>query len=380
MAAFSIELSAVEWLSHGLLLFINAAFFLFAGVLIQRTQGENDHSDRIQISRTLSALICILVLADIVVLSIARQHSPALMSVAYSLIALYSGLFIFQLSSFYSLKRFGRKKEVDSRDLYIETYSSRLMNIVLIVVIGIVVLYAVIKIWGADSMLEATGIFGIIFAFLAFTSAQWAPDVLSGLVMLNSQTLEDGDLIKIDGYDDEYIISKVSFIYTVLFDIRNNNRTMLRNSRLMQGKIDNLSRIASTDGIRQSLTYNIGYPSIEGDKREERAVLAEAHAKDIDDMFGRAFQRACESDAVKINDNSPFEWALTSAGDYALEYTLWIYLERIPNTKVTASIRKHYLGTIYKVNELVYLASVEEGIDLSTPDLAVISIDQASAN
>ncbi|MFK7730374.1 MAG: mechanosensitive ion channel domain-containing protein [Pseudomonadales bacterium] len=379
MDSLSINLSAVEWASHGLLLLLNLAFFVGAGAIIRRTQGDHDHSERVQIARTLSAFICVLVIADIVVLSLAPEISEVFMSFVYSLMTVYFSLLVFQISSYYSLKRFGRRKEVDSRNLYVETYSSRLMNIVLIILIGIVTLFVVIKVWGADSMLETTGIFGIIFAFLAFTSANWAPDVLSGLVILNSQTLEDGDLIKIDGYDDEYIISKVSFIYTVIFDIRNNNRTLIRNSRMMQGKIDNLSRIASSDGIRQALRYNIGYPKLPTGDREARIAISDAQTKNVNDVFEKAFQRACEDEAIKINGNKTFEWALTEAGDYALEYTLWIYLERIPSTKVTATIRKHYLGTIYKVNELVYRASVEEEIDLSTPDLSNMTVTQVSA-
>jgi len=68
---------------------------------------------------------------------------------------------------------------------------------------------------------------------------------------------------------------------------------------------------------------------------------------------------------------------MTNAGDYALEYTLWVYLERIPNTKVTSTIRRHLMGTLYKVNEAVFTASMAEGIDLSTPDVvtARVSLD-----
>ena len=60
---------------------------------------------------------------------------------------------------------------------------------------------------------------------------------------------------------------------------------------------------------------------------------------------------------------------MTSAGDFALEYTLWFYLDRIPNTKITSTIRRHFMGTLYRVNEAVFTASVEQGVDLSTPDI-----------
>jgi len=69
---------------------------------------------------------------------------------------------------------------------------------------------------------------------------------------------------------------------------------------------------------------------------------------------------------------------MTNAGDYALEYTLWIYLQRIPNTKVTATVRRHLMGTIYKVNEAVFTASVHEGVDLSTPDILVAQLQTPS--
>lgn len=86
-------------------------------------------------------------------------------------------------------------------------------------------------------------------------------------------------------------------------------------------------------------------------------------------MFTRAFE-ACKADEnIKINDTKSFEWAMTNAGDYALEFTLWIYLERIPSTKITSRLRQHLMGTIYKINEAVYTASVIENIDLSTPDV-----------
>ena len=53
---------------------------------------------------------------------------------------------------------------------------------------------------------------------------------------------------------------------------RNDHRTLMRNSRFIQSKIDNLSRVASTDGVRQAPHYNIGYRIIPEGTREERAA------------------------------------------------------------------------------------------------------------
>ena len=96
-------------------------------------------------------------------------------------------------------------------------------------------------------------------------------------------------------------------------------------------------------------------------------------------MFEEANEICNEADYICVNANKPFEWAMTNAGDYALEYTLWIYLEKIPNTKVTSTVRKHLMGTMFKVNEAVFTASVHEGVDLSTPDILVAQLQPPAA-
>ena len=93
-------------------------------------------------------------------------------------------------------------------------------------------------------------------------------------------------------------------------------------------------------------------------------------------MFELAYEHSCDKKAVKINERRKFEWALTQTGDYALEYTLWVYLERIPNTKVTSTIRRHLMGTVYHINEQVYRAAVAEGVNLYTPILSEVQLSQ----
>lgn len=375
MSWFSLDLSNAQWALHGLIFAVNILLFFLARPLLGLISAG---TEQVQIFRAVNILAFILHIADLALMGANINYENFLIKAGYTLMSLYIGLFLFSLCAFFSRKRFGSSKELDSKTIFLDTYSSRLVNIVLLVVIVMMTIYVVIKIWGADSLLETTGVFGIIFAFIAFTSNHWAPDLISGLVILNAQALEDGDVVRINSLPDEYIINKVSFIYSILYDVRNNHRTLIRNSQIMFKKIDNLSKIASSDGVRQSLSYNIAYPALNNIARPDRNEALQRFKKSVDGMFNKAFALACEEDAIKINANKQFEWALTSTGDDALEYTLWYYLERIPNTKVTATIRKHLMGTTYKLNELVYNASVDEGIDLSTPKL--ISINNLEDN
>ena len=313
-------------------------------------------------------LVLILHSLDIIITGATSNYHHYFINLGYSLMIIYASMLAYSFFGTLSKKRFGQERKVDDKTVFTETYSTRLVNLVLMVLIVMTAIYALIVIWGANSLLETTGIFGILMAFLAFTSSVWAPDIISGLIILNSQSIEDGDVIIIDGHRNEYVISRVTLIYVILYDIRNNHRTLMRNSQFTSNRVDNLSRVASTNGVRQGLTYKIGYPQFTGHSDDRAEQLADFN-KTIGEMFTRAFE-ACKADEnIKINDTKSFEWAMTNAGDYALEFTLWIYLERIPNTKITSRLRQHLMGTIYKINEAVYTASVIENIDLSTPDV-----------
>ncbi|MFT6903833.1 MAG: hypothetical protein ACJAS1_000478 [Oleiphilaceae bacterium] len=369
------ELSHTHWMLHILVFAINITLLLAARPIVNLVDPDKDNEVKISIFRTLNALVLVLHLIDLVFLSLNKSYENYFIRLGLSLMAVYAGLFVYSLCCYLSRKRFGIKKTLDGNTMYLDSYSSRLVDIMLLVVVALTTIYILIKIWGADSMLETTGIFGIVFAFLAFTSNIWAPDIISGLIILNTEMLVDGDVVLVDGHPDEYIISKVTLIYVILYDVQNNHRTLIRNNQFIRNKIDNLSRIASTDGIRQSLKYKIAYPKINAQTKEQRKKQFLAFKSQVDRMFALAEENCLNKPGITINHGSSFEWAMTSAGDYALEYTLWIYLERIPNTKVTAKIRKHLMGTIHKVNEAVYYASIIEGLDLSTPTLNQVSLD-----
>ena len=371
------QLSQAEWLGHGLIFALNIGLFIFAAPLLNLIAPGDDNKSKVKIFRALNILVLLLHFLDLILTGAATSYRNYFLNLGYSLMIIYAAMLAYSFFGTVSKKRFGRERMLDNTKVYSDTYSTRLVNLVLLVLIALTAIYALIMIWGANSLLETTGIFGILMAFLAFTSSVWAPDIISGLIILNSQSLEDGDVVVINGHTNEYVISRVTLIYVILYDIRNNHRTLMRNSQFTSRRVDNLSRVASTNGVRQALTYKIGYPQFSG-RADERAEQLKTFRDTIDDMFTRTFAACKDRDDVKINEAIPFEWAMTNAGDYALEYTLWIYLERIPNTKITSRLRRHLMGTIYRVNEEVYTASILEDIDLSTPDLVSAQLSNPS--
>jgi len=353
----------------------NILLFLFARPILKLIDPVAVTEPKVRLFRAVNVFVFALQLIGLLLVWANIGQSSYLSNVGYSIMAIYAFMLAYSFLGAQIKRRFGKERTLDSKPVFLETYSSRLVNLIMLVILVISLIYALIVVWGAEDKFD--GIYAILAGFLAFTATIWAPDIISGLIILNTEILEDGDVVKIDGHKNEYVIGRVTLIYVVLYDIRNNNRTLMRNSQFTQNRIDNLSRVTSTNGIRQGLLYKIGYPAFTGHRDERAAQLAEFKDR-ISDMFTAANKVCIENEDIMVNETKPFEWALTSAGDFALEYTLWIYLEKIPNTKITSTIRKHLMGTIYKVNEAVYDASIAEDIDLSTPNVQQIVMPEAA--
>jgi Mechanosensitive ion channel. len=369
------ELTQPEWVAHGFIFAVNIGLLLFAKPILSLVDADEENRITLRIFRSVNLIILILHLLDIALLRVNDHYQNAFIKIGLNLAAVYTALYCYKLLCYLSRRRFGNEKTIDEKITFLDTYSSRLVDLLSLIFIVITLIYTLIKIWGANGLLETTGIFGIIAAFFAFTSNAWAPDIISGLIVLNSRILEDGDVVVVDGYPDEYIISKVSLIYIVLYDVRNNHRTLIRNSQFIKSKIDNLSRVASTDGLRKSITYKIGYPALPVNDQEQRVDQLNRYKSRIDRIFTSAFDNCCANKSVMINRDREFEWALTSTGDFALHYTLWVFLERIPNTKVTSSVRKHLIRSLFHVNEAVFTAAEIEGVSLSTPILNEVNFE-----
>ena len=374
-----VQLTSSQLIIHGCLFAINFLLFCFAKPIVTWSNDNVVDTAKTRIFQFINITLLGLHILDILLISLNSTYEHYLIRLGASLVTIYVSLFFSNLSTRYTKRRFGKSREIDDNIVYFDTYHSRLIEIVFLALLCFISIYILIKIWGADSLLETTGIIGIAAAFLAFTSGVWAPDIISGLIILNTKMLEDGDLVIVDGYPDEYIINRVSFIYTTLFDVRNNHRTLIRNSRFIKSKIDNISRMASTDGVRQVIHYQIGYHNTKGLTQEERIKQHHQFKTNIDKMFETAEKECLNNNAIKINRNKAFEWSLTQTGNYALEYSLWIYLERLPNTKVTATARKHFIGSVFKINEAVYDASIIHNIELATPDIVSATVKRDKA-
>jgi len=358
-------LSEYAWEHIGVFV-INIILFLLSSTIVSFLNSGQENKKQLTLFRSINFLFLLLHSLDWGMLYVNHNYENFFFKMGLSLVLIYTGIIIYSVITLFTKSKFGVSKEVDEQKVYYDSYSSRMVNLLFLVVVSLMVLMYIIKIWGFTSLLETTGLFGLSVAFLALTNAIWAPDLYYGMVILNSNMLEDGDVISFnDGKEHPYIISKVTFIYTILLDVTNNHRIMIRNAKMVDSTINNLSKKASLEGLRHHHSFKIGYPKRGENHEQDYLDFKERIAK----MFRHVEEKAFENEEILVNANVPFSWYVNETGDYAIEFILTYHLASLPITRSTKKIRQHLLATPRFINETVLSSSYKYGINLATPAL-----------
>ena len=242
------------------------------------------------------------------------------------------------------LHRFGIKKQSEQNVTWQESYRSRLMSLLASIFIVIVTLILIVRTLGLNSILETGGILGMIGVFLALTQSSWAPDLIGGLVILNSGLLQEKDVIELPNKNFMGLVFKTKMFHTELLCLRNNHRVMIPNSTLRQSMLYNLSKFASAKGFRDSLSFTIGY-----DVSHDR----------VKNFFEKCFQIAEDDRSLDILEQHPLEVRIDDAGDYAVHWTIFYYIK---------DVRK-VLGIRHAFRNIIVIESQKDKISLATPIL-----------
>lgn len=364
---------------HGLSMFVTAILFLFAGRILSVWREDPAPGLQIMALRLFLLMYFSFEFIDIILLHALPKYDRPLYSGALSILTFCIGVLINNLLNRAATRRFGAERKIDGREETIPTYYSRLTSLIFSVIISMVVIYLLVKIWEMNSLLETTGFVGLIAAFLVFTNAIWLPDVYYGLVILNSDMFQDGDAIRFENGGGIYVINRVSLIYTSLLNVESNNKAVLRNSKIFEHKVENLTRRASIEGLRQDLYFKVSYPKFQlgdqtsTDNGQNLSVQVDRFYQKLDSMFKNAISETKDRCQDCMAQNAEFDWGILNAGDYALEIVLHYYLAPLPSTKLTKNLRKIIFATRQKILYAVYKQSIIYGVELSTPTL--INID-----
>lgn len=348
---FSQEINAFLIQSSGVLytlVAVNVLLIIFAPYLVTRfsdsDMAEGARDFRINVIRGLNVL-AIGLLGQFRFYSEGQSGQGIGIKILSILLIIYLSYLSVHLIGRFVRVRFGRPVQNTGSGMRIaDTYASRALTIFISVFIGIMALISIIRLAGFSSLLEAGGVIGFIGVFLALTQGAWAPDIISGLVILNSKMFKERDVIKlVDGGEEMVaIVYRTLAFHTELLNLVDNHRVMIKNSRIRELTVHNLSRFASARGLRETLLFKIGY--------DVSPVQVRA-------MFDSAFQAAVDDSEIPIEEQHPLEVRLRDTGDHAIEWSVHYY------TKDDVALIK----TRQLFREKILEASIANGISLSTP-------------
>ncbi len=339
-----------------LLLLANLFLFLFATWIVDLIGGSNDpdqvasRSFRINLMRVLNFLAIAIIGITLLTGSDGIINNFLVKSLLALVIA-YVGLISSQLLSRVIRMRYGRRIQSQGSQRIADTYASRALSISAGVFISIVVLISIVRLFGFDDLLEAGGVIGFIGVFLALTQGAWAPDIISGLVILNTRMFDERDVVKLGDGADAILarVHRTRAFHTELLNLVDNHRIMIRNSRIRDYTVHNLSKFATAKGLRESLRFKIGY-----NVPPQRVHL----------LFSNVFEKACEENQIPFEQQYEPEVRLQDAGDHAAEWSFHYY------TKDADTIVKQR----QMFRELVLDVAGDMGIDLSTP-VSITTVD-----
>jgi len=299
-------------------------------------------STRVSMMRILNLLIIAAIITKALLFEV-NDYWPT--RIAQCLIVIYFAMISTQFLNYFILKRFGRVRKSKDKVSIADTYSSRGLSLVVVVVVSIITIVSCLQILGLKSLLEAGGAIGIMGLVLAMTQASWAPDIISGLIILNSRLCEEGDVIQFDmeGREVTASVFRTKLFHTECLDLANNHRLMVRNARLRDYGLQNLSRFASARGLRERLLFNIDY------QHSEQEVRA---------MIERAFVEIDQSGSLREEQFAP-EIMLENTGDYAVTWAVYYYIKEV----------KHLLRIKQEFRAYILAEANRSNISLATPIL-----------
>ena len=157
----------------------------------------------------------------------------------------FSAFWASQILQFIIRRQYGKTRNVAGEKIISDTHNSRLLSLLVVSLVFIFGLIGIVQVLGFNDLLKAGGIIGVIGVMLALTQASWAPDIISGLILLNSDFIDEGDVIEINDGKLIALVFRTKLFHTELFNLVNNNRVLLKNAKLREMTIQNLSKFAA---------------------------------------------------------------------------------------------------------------------------------------
>ncbi|MEM7243967.1 MAG: hypothetical protein AAF533_01415 [Acidobacteriota bacterium] len=238
------------------------------------------------------------------------------------------------------LRRYGRQREIEGETVRTQTYQSSVFSLIAMIAIGSVALLVIMNIWETTSWLKATSVLGGLLVALVATKDQWAPDTVSGLIILYNGQIRPGAVVRSDELDLLAIALRTTLTETTFKDLVQRHHVVVPNRRLREAKVEILSDCTGS-GLWEYHDFNISY---------------DCSPKVVTELLEEAWTRACAKNRAFNTDVRPRIRAV-EAGDHAVQWRLFYAIGNVYAIKPAR----------FAIVESALALAAERGIGLDTP-------------
>lgn len=288
--------------------------------------------------------ICLLIAAVLHPDSPLNVSTPGFIRCISVLLAAYFYYVLFFAIGHFLRQRYGRPHVYQGNREMVDTYRSRGLILSARIVLTTILIIIVANSLEADDLFRTSGMIAALMLVIGLSQSAWAPDYISGLVILYSEMYKEGDTVKLLDGDSSIFgeIYRIKVFHTEILSFANNHRIIIKNTRMRDYTIHNLSKFASAKGLREKLSFKIGYDTPE---------------KQVQAMFKSAFTTINRDHSIPIERHHAPEIRVQDTGDHAVEWSIYYY------TKETRKV----LGTRQAIIETILKTSKKFNISLATP-------------
>jgi|GEM_PF-563431 len=289
------SLSALEWA----LLASNTLLLVFARPILSRILSTTDTRSsewRLNAFRGLNVLM-LLTVGTGAALGPSAGERGWLLKLLLVLATAWCFYLAMQLAGYGLRQRYGVRRTVDGQEVLSDSWTSRLLYLLVCGFLSVLCLVTAIQIAGFNSLLQTTGVLGFLGVFLALTQSSWLPDIAAGLILLDGRMLEEGDVIRVRFADER---TTCAVHKTKLFHTRDN------------------------------LHFKIGY---------------DVPAAVVREIMESAVARAIEV-GVPIEGQYPVEVVLQDTGDHALHWMVCYYTKAVRKRLLTRQQLREFIRRV----------------------------------
>lgn len=239
---------------------------------------------------------------------------------------------------------YGEEIEVSWQTYFRKGYKANIFSLFingLSILIGI---FLFIQIFELNTFIEIGGLWAGILAFMWFTAPVWALDMIAGIILLHSRTLEVGNVVYIYETWLYAWIKNISLTEVKMIDLRTSNPIVFRPSGLRNLTIKNLSQwiAGKTQKVLRDITINIDYKT---DAENLQSLCYEAFDIMLEELKSTPETNYFWEEPYKVLEIEKFaDYSVTYKFFYTITSPFYIFkAERLLNSYLLRSQKKYNL-------------------------------------